>query len=74
MNMPNLFKRQKSLDEIEEENDRKEALLHGEDLNLSLAERRAKIIMLNQKLKPHGLSMKTFAGNIKGAIDWLSKH
>ncbi len=70
----NPFASHKSLDEIEEENERKEAILRGEELNLGIAERRARIIKLNEQLKPHGLSMKTFFGNIKAASKWLSTH
>lgn len=64
--MFNMFKPKKTLDEVEEENELKEAELRGEDLQLSIEQR--------QKLRDNGLKKSDFGGNIKRMVEWFKTH
>lgn len=61
--MTTLFRRQKSIDELQAENDKV-------DLELSLAQKQAAI----QKLKQAGLTPKDFGGRWKEIAAWLRNH
>jgi hypothetical protein len=62
-----LFKQEKTLDELEEEQERTGA-------EVTLAQKKLQLQLLNDRLKPHGLTMKSFGGSIKAAIGWLKTH
>jgi hypothetical protein len=64
--MFNMFKPKKTLDEVEEENELKEAELRGEELQLSIEQRR--------KLRDNGLKQSDFGGNIRKLVTWFKEH
>jgi FtsZ-binding cell division protein ZapB len=67
MGVIDIFKKKKSFEELEEEN---EYL----DQTITNKQKRLEIKRLNEQLKPHGLNMKDFLGNIGRAKDWLANH
>jgi hypothetical protein len=59
--------RQKTLEELSEENERLKTQAENEDLKLTIAQKRA----LQAKLSANGLSVnKTFGGSLRAAWRW----
>jgi hypothetical protein len=65
--MPLPWEHEKSLDETEEATERAKAELTYKQTQLQIQE-------INSRLKPHGLSLKSFGGSAKAAINWLKAH
>lgn len=62
--------KQKSLEQLQEENERLSKEAENEELQLSIAQRQA----LRKKLSDSGLSVKKdFGGSVKRAWAWLNK-
>lgn len=65
-----LFKKEKTISEIEEETEKEQAVNRKLDLELSIAQKQAAI----KRLKEHGLTPKDFGGNFKRIWNWLKTH
>lgn len=68
--MPSIFKREKSLSELEDETERLEGEDKRLDAELSVAQKRFAIA----KLKERGLSPKHFNFDFKKIWQWLKTH
>lgn len=64
--MFNMFKPKKTLEELEEDNELKEAELRNVDLQLTIEQRR--------KLSENGLKQSDFKGNARRLIEWFKTH
>lgn len=67
MVMRSFFSRKKSLEEIQQENERLRVERENEQLAYSIKQQRA----VSSELRKSGLSLKDFGGNIKSALRWL---
>jgi hypothetical protein len=67
MQIINRFKPGKSLEDLEQENERLRLEAQNEDLQLSLAQKRA----IRSKLKGSGLTLKSFGNSFRTALKWL---
>lgn len=65
--MPLPWEKQPDIDELEAESERAKSELNLKQTQLQIQE-------INAKLKPHGLSLKSFGGSAKAAIGWLRNH
>lgn len=63
MPMPNPFQKEKSIDELREEDERV-------DLQYSIEQKRAAI----REAKRRGVDVKSFGGNISALIKWIKTH
>ncbi len=66
----NIFKKNKSLSETEEETERLQAENEKESVQLSIAQKRAAIA----ELKKRGLTAKHFSFDFSRIISWLKTH
>lgn len=66
----NIFKKEKSLSEIEEESEKVRAEDELEGVKLSLAQKR----LAAQELKARGLKPSNFGGNWSRIVQWLKTH
>jgi len=69
MGMMDSFKTKKSLSDLQEQNDQLKLEAENEELNLSIAQRKA----LQQKLKANGLNQGMFGG-LKQSWEWFKHH